>query len=110
VTEFRRTLRRTKLIASAAAFLPLLALAVLIAVAERTVSADEWWAVLVLAVVVFALVDRILVVRVVDPAIDGWQRRLVDESASNLGWLGVFALAAAMSREPSPDPPRDKRP
>jgi len=108
VSEFRRTLRRTKAVASAAAFLPLFALAILIAIAERTISADEWWAVLALAVLVYVLVDRVLVARVIDPAIDGWQRRLVDESASELGWLGLFALAAARSREPHKLP--DNRP
>lgn len=110
VCEFRRKLRRTKMVASAAAFLPLLALAVLLAVAERTFSADEWWAALVIAVVVFVLVDRILVARVLDPAIDDRQRRLLDASASELGWLGIAALFAAMTREPPRNEAREQLP
>lgn len=96
--DLRRGLRRARWTALVAHFLPLAAMAAVIAVGENLFSVDRWWVALMVGVGVFLIVDRILIVHVVEPMIDARQRRILDGAAHVLEDLGLGALAAGLSR------------
>jgi hypothetical protein len=76
-------------------------MAAVIAVGENLFSVDRWWVALMVGVGVFLIVDRILIVHVVEPMIDARQRRILDGAAHVLEDLGLGALAAGLSRRAS---------
>lgn len=102
VSDVRKAVRRTQWIAKMAHFVPLLALAVVVAVAE-SIFADGIALAILVGLSTFLIVDRIVIARVVEPVIEGWQRRLLDAAADDLGEeLGEGAAAAALIRQSMP--------
>jgi hypothetical protein len=102
IIDFPQRLRRAKWTVQAAHFLPLAAMAAVIAIAENVFSIHRWWIALIVGVGVFVIVDRIVIVRVVEPMIEARQRRILDRAAKDIGELGLAALAAGLSRKRVP--------
>ena len=98
VTGFRKDLKRTQWISRVAHFLPLLALAVVVAVAENSFG-DGIFVAILIGVSTFLIVDRIVIALVIEPLIESWQRSLLDEAAERLGQLGLGPLALALIRQ-----------
>jgi hypothetical protein len=98
--NLRRSIRTTKLLVAIVHLLPLAALALVVAATENIFSTDSWWLVLIFAVGIFVIVDRIIITHAIEPMVEGRQRRILDKTADDLAdGLGLGALAAALSRE-----------
>lgn len=99
VAGFRQGLRRTQWISRVAHFLPLLALAVVVAAVENSFGDGIFLAILI-GLITFLIVDRIVIALVVEPIIESWQRTLLDEAADGLAEkLGQGSAAAALIRQ-----------
>ncbi len=107
VLTFRRHLRRAFLLSGIVRILPLLLLAIAVAVAESYVSGRSMWLVVITAIVVFIAVDLLMIDRLIEPLIDGRRRRILDEAAANYEPLGSAALASALSRRNGVGPEAD---
>lgn len=104
IRDFRRALRKARFLSVAAHLIPLAALAGVVALGEGVLSLESWWLVLIVGITAFLLVDWLFITHIVEPLFESWRREILDDVADRVDWLGLGALAAALSRESFPDP------
>lgn len=104
VDDFRRSLSRSKRIATVIHYLPLATLAVVLAIAE-SVLPGGWPVALIVGLAAFVLVDSAIVAHIIEPTIESRRRQIIDAAADDLGSLGIGALAAGLARKSHPPEP-----
>jgi hypothetical protein len=110
VTSFRRSLSRSKQLATVIHYVPLATLAAVLAIAE-SVLPGGWLIALIIGLAGFILVDSVIVAQIVEPTIESRRRQILDGAADDLFSLGMGAVAAGLSRKwHPPEPPYGPEP
>lgn len=116
VSDFRRAFRKARRLSTAAHLVPLATLAGVVALGESLLSLG-WLGSLGVGIAAFLVVDLFFVPYLLEPFVDSYRRRVLNDVADQMDWLGLSAVAASLSRDfdrdsgpTPPDLPADLRP
>jgi hypothetical protein len=109
IRDFRRAFAKARRLATAAHLVPLAVLAVVVTLGESLLSFG-WLASLGVGIGAFLLVDMLFVPTVLEPLVDSYRRKVMNDVADRMDWLGLSAMAAFVSRDYRGDysPPGDE--